>query len=227
MLCIVATAILISYLSFTFPHLICIYLNIRFQKLLSIKRLEQIESIKRIQLFGKYESKYSIIAIMFIKLFEVIASSYDIISGAGYIPGSDFPKDKKIQEGLYLSFDEISLILIELKQYFSALAKILENTALFGDILLRVPDVTHRILAEEKYKEWNAVIKWSIIFSNSTNLFDKKTVQLLDLVVQELGIVEKKPNYVNPYSEKEIRRVSRNLFSLLVLMHLIDIYIYI
>ena len=28
---------------------------------------------------------------------------------------------------------------------FSALANILENTALFGDILLRLPDITHKV----------------------------------------------------------------------------------
>lgn len=63
---------------------------------------------------------------------------------------------------------------------FVALANILENTALFGDILLRLPDISHKILTS-KY-EWNVLLLWSLGFSNQTHLLDKQTEKLVWLV---------------------------------------------
>lgn len=63
---------------------------------------------------------------------------------------------------------------------FVALANILENTALFGDILLRLPDISHKILTS-KY-EWKVLLLWSLGFSNQTHLLDKQTEKLVYLV---------------------------------------------
>jgi len=63
---------------------------------------------------------------------------------------------------------------------FVALANILENTALFGDILLRLPDISHKILTS-KY-EWKVLLLWSLGFSNQTHLLDKQTEKLMYLV---------------------------------------------
>jgi hypothetical protein len=63
---------------------------------------------------------------------------------------------------------------------FVALAHILENTALFADILLRLPDISHKILAS-KY-EWQVLLHWSLGFSNQTHLLDKQTQKLVYLV---------------------------------------------
>ena len=34
--------------------------------------------------------------------------------------------------------------------FLTALANVLENTALFGDILLRLPDITHEVIIKTK-----------------------------------------------------------------------------
>ncbi|KAK2563506.1 Coiled-coil domain-containing protein 134 [Acropora cervicornis] len=62
----------------------------------------------------------------------------------------------------------------------SALANILENTALFGDILLRLPDITHKVYS--KSKEWDLLARWSISFCNETQVYDEMDSRLLDLV---------------------------------------------
>jgi hypothetical protein len=63
---------------------------------------------------------------------------------------------------------------------FVALANILENTAFFGDILLRLPDISHKILTLKH--EWEVLLNWSLGFSNQTHLLDKQTEKLLYLV---------------------------------------------
>lgn len=64
--------------------------------------------------------------------------------------------------------------------FFSALAQLLDNTALYSEFQLKMPDVTDRIM--KTHNEWMILIKWAIFFSNSTGLFDAKTSTLLNLV---------------------------------------------
>jgi hypothetical protein len=63
---------------------------------------------------------------------------------------------------------------------FVALANILENTAFFGDILLRLPNISHKILTLKH--EWEVLLHWSLGFSNQTHLLDKQTEKLVYLV---------------------------------------------
>ncbi|KAG7203781.1 hypothetical protein KM043_013802 [Ampulex compressa] len=112
------------------------------------------------------------------KVFEVIESSKNLIENEGFIPrNSSFPTDANIRD---------------------ALSSILENTAFFGDIVLHLPDITHRILKAQK--KWNATIHWSLNFANETKHFlDRDTKNMMHLVRQELNIVKRDPQYFNPY----------------------------
>lgn len=72
----------------------------------------------------------------------------------------------------------------------------MENIALFGDIVLNLPDITHRIL--KKQTDWNPAIHWAFDFLNRTRfLVDEATLGMVDLALQELNIVERKPDYFN------------------------------
>lgn len=82
--------------------------------------------------------------------------------------------------------------------FVTALSSILENTALFGDIILHLPDITHRILRTQP--GWNSTIHWSLSFVNQTrHLLNKSTITMFRLVEQELNITERDPGYFNPY----------------------------
>ncbi|XP_023229150.1 coiled-coil domain-containing protein 134-like isoform X2 [Centruroides sculpturatus] len=118
------------------------------------------------------------------KMTEILSKSKVVLEESGYIPGSIFPEDKDIRE---------------------ALAQTVENTAFFGDILLKLPDITHSILKKEK--AWSLLMKWSLGWSNSTGIYDKKTTELMNLVAQEFNLTEKDPNFVNPY-KKEIEKIT-------------------
>lgn len=81
---------------------------------------------------------------------------------------------------------------------FSAISSVLENTLLFGDIVLHFPHVMHRILKTQQ--RWNTIINWSLNFANRTRyLLIKESLVVINLMAQELRITEREPGYFNPY----------------------------
>ncbi|KAK3728852.1 hypothetical protein QZH41_020229 [Actinostola sp. cb2023] len=142
-----------------------------------IKRSHQVAAVKSIQhQIQNYEKQYEMVERVTDKIFSVMDESRTILTEAGYSPGDQFPFDKKLQE---------------------ALAHVLENTALFGDILLRLPDITNQIYRKSKVNQ--LLIKWCISICNASEVYDKTGHKLLSLVAQELKLVPKDSNYVNPY----------------------------
>ena len=83
---------------------------------------------------------------------------------------------------------------------------VLENTCLASDLLMRLPDETSDRLKTNS--AWDAIFKWAIGFSIDTGYLDESSQLLLNLASQELGLIEKQPNYVNPY-RKEKKPVKR------------------
>ena len=64
--------------------------------------------------------------------------------------------------------------------FISALSLVIENTAMFGDILLRMPDITHTLLRANK--EWDLLLKSSVGFVNGTGILQEVDGKLLHLV---------------------------------------------
>ena len=64
---------------------------------------------------------------------------------------------------------------------FSALSNILENTVLFADIILRLPDISHEIL--DSNHEWLVLYEWSLEFVFQTLLLDNESLRLIHLVI--------------------------------------------
>lgn len=87
--------------------------------------------------------------------------------------------------------------------FVAALSSILENIALFGDTVLHLPDITHRLLKVNQ--KWNSTIHWSLNFANQAQyLLNKSTVTMFHLVEQELNIKEREHNYFNPYRSTSV-----------------------
>ena len=55
-----------------------------------------------------------------------------------------------------------------------------ENTAFFGDIVMRLPDISHDIL--HRNHEWELTIQWGIGFCSDSNVFVGRDAKLLNLV---------------------------------------------
>lgn len=118
------------------------------------------------------------------KVFTTIQSSRATIEASGYIPGvSPFPQEEPVKESL---------------------SNILENTALFSEIILRFPDIAVSVLKTNN--NWDVLLQWSIAFCNQVKyLLDKSTIKLFHLVSQELNHIERDPNYVNPYRKQQTK----------------------
>lgn len=151
-------------------------------KLFKRRRAEQLEAIKSFKKITKYEKQYSMIVLMAEKVFTTIQNSRAEIEASSFIPGiSPFPQEDSIKD---------------------ALSNILENTALFSEMILRFPDIAVAVLKTNN--NWDVLLQWGIAFSNQVNyLLDKNTLKLFNLVSQELKHVERSPNYVNPYRKVE------------------------
>ncbi|XP_032671635.1 coiled-coil domain-containing protein 134-like [Odontomachus brunneus] len=149
-----------------------------FKRLFAQRRKDHIQAVHALLKMDNYERLYKMIAMLAEKVVEVIESSKSVIEKAAFVPNnSSFPEDTNVKE---------------------ALSNILENTALFGDIILHLPDISHRILKAQQ--SLNSTIHWSLNFANRTRyLLDKSTITMIHLVEQELNITERDPNYFNRY----------------------------
>jgi len=154
------------------------------------KRAEQTFAAESILKLADYTKQYKMVEIVLGKLFKVLQDGRVKITESGYIPGEAFPTDQA---------------------HLEALANILENTALFGDILLRLPDITYKVYS--KSKEWELLARWSVSFCNETQVYDETDSKLLNLMAQELRLVPRDPNYINPYrksANKEEMKTEKN-----------------
>jgi len=140
------------------------------------KRSEQTFAAESILKLGDYSKQYHMVEIVLEKLFKVLQDARIKIMESGYIPGQAFPTEQAQLE---------------------ALGNVLENTALFGDILLRLPDITYKVYS--KSNEWKLLARWSVSFCNETKVYDGTDSKLLNLMAQELRLVPRDPNYINPY----------------------------
>lgn len=149
-----------------------------FKKSFSLQRKEHAEAIKRLQKIDNYERLYKMITVLGEKMIDVIEASRTLIENGEFNPDDrSLPRNVTVQ---------------------SAISTTLENTALFGDILLHFPHVTHRILKTQQ--RWDPIINWSLNFTYRTKyLLDSDTLARIRLALQELNIIERDQVYFNPY----------------------------
>lgn len=85
---------------------------------------------------------------------------------------------------------------------FEAITVTLENTCLFGEIILRNPDISYRVLdARQLGPEWKDIINWCIKYTRQFNdrIVDSKSQELLWLFEQEINPEKRTENFINPY----------------------------
>lgn len=73
------------------------------------------------------------------------------------------------------------------KWLYLGLSKVFENTAMFGDLVLRLPDIVHSIY--DKNKEWQLLIGWCYWFCKESGVFDGTNGKLLHLVRGNLHFI--------------------------------------
>lgn len=96
------------------------------------------------------------------------------------------------------------------KRLISAITVTLENTCLFGEIILHVPDISYRILEtrqkfpnDQSISQWRDLINWCLKYSKYffDRIVDAKGQQLLTLLDQEINPEKRSVDFVNPYRD--------------------------
>ncbi|XP_072773329.1 coiled-coil domain-containing protein 134 isoform X7 [Taeniopygia guttata] len=148
-----------------------------YKKLFEVKRKDQMNALKNLIELNDINQQYKIIDIMLKGLFKVLEDSRAVLIAADVPPDGPFPQDEKIKD---------------------AYSHVVENTAFFGDVVLRFPKIVHHYF--DRNSNWNSLIRWGIGFCNLTGVFEQGPhSQVLQLMAQELGISEKSPDYRNPF----------------------------
>lgn len=150
----------------------------QYKKLFTEHRATQLNAVKSMTKFGNSEAQYKLIEIMLNQLFKNLFDASQNLTSWGFIPGDDFPTNETIRESM---------------------SKILENTALFGDLILRMPNVVHDFY--DKNRDWHMMLRWAYDFSLQSTVFEGPHEKLLSLMAQEADIIPKSPNYVNHFVE--------------------------
>lgn len=102
--------------------------------------------------------------------FVFVAQCFHEFKAQGHISLNIYIAKKR---NAYLTFE--SLIVL-----FLGLSKVFENTAMFGDLVLRLPDIVHSIY--DKNKDWQLLLGWCYWFCKESGVFDETNGKLLHLV---------------------------------------------
>lgn len=157
------------------------------QKYFAVKRKQHLEAVQTLLKFQRYEQKYEMLSRIFGKIFEVLEASKTKVENSEYILGGDLPTGS-VTENILM---------------------VLDNCAFFGNLILKLPDISDRILKQNN--QWIDLYKWCFTFSISTNLIDDMSLKMFNIAAQQLNLLPKDKDFVNPYSEKN--SVSKNLDS--------------
>lgn len=78
----------------------------------------------------------------------------------------------------------------------------LENTCLFGELLLHNPDISYRVLeSRQNVPPWKDLINWGIKYTRlfKDRIVDAKSMVLLFLAEQEINPEKRTDDFINPY----------------------------
>ncbi|XP_075816220.1 coiled-coil domain-containing protein 134 [Microtus pennsylvanicus] len=148
-----------------------------YKKMFEVKRREQLLALKNLAQLNDIHQQYKILDVMLKGLFKVLEDSRTVLTTANVLPDGPFPQDEKLKD---------------------AFSHVVENTAFFGDVVLRFPKIVHYYF--DRNSNWNLLIRWGISFCNQTGVFDQGPHSpILNLMAQELGIAEKDSDFQNPF----------------------------
>ncbi|XP_077025129.1 coiled-coil domain-containing protein 134 isoform X2 [Tamandua tetradactyla] len=148
-----------------------------YKKMFEVKRREQLLALKNLAQLNDVHQQYKILDVMLKGLFKVLEDSRTVLIAADVLPDGPVPQDEKLKD---------------------AFSHVVENTAFFGDVVLRFPRIVHHYF--DQNSNWNLLIRWGISFCNQTGVFDQGPHSpILSLMAQELGISEKDSDFQNPF----------------------------
>ncbi|KAI2801540.1 hypothetical protein BLOT_011094 [Blomia tropicalis] len=153
------------------------------QSYFAVKRKEHLDAVQTLLKFQRYEQKFEMMKKIFEKIFETIESSRANVENSNYVIGEELPqKSESIQHILF----------------------ILDNCAFFGNLVLKLPDISKQLLKLET--RWTEQYKWCFSFAINSNIIDKQSSVMFNLAAQQLNLIPRNEDFVNPYEEKTIKQ---------------------
>lgn len=86
-----------------------------------------------------------------------------------------------------------------------ALTITLENTCVFGELILHNPDMSYRILeSQTNGPDWKELLNWCLKYTRQFNdrIIDAKSQELLWLTEQEINPEKRSNDFINPYRSR-------------------------
>ncbi|KAI6181006.1 AN1-type domain-containing protein [Aphelenchoides besseyi] len=157
-----------------------------YQKLLQVKRQQQAASVQSMLDIqdNKRVKEFAREAITNIR--RVLSESKRIVDGAKFLAKSTaFPVEDPLRDSV---------------------AKIVENTAMFFELVVYLPDYADFFYHKLDMKE---LIDWCYEFATKMALYDDATYKLLTNGAQELEMIPRMPNYKNSYRKVHIREAQK------------------
>lgn len=127
---------------------------------------------------------------MFEKMFEVIHKSREFL---------EKNTEYKVGDPLPMNNTEIVVNILQ----------IIDNCALFANLVLKLPDVSQRLI--QKQINWNETYSWCFDFTNRSNLIDEISTKLYKLAAQQLNIIPRESDFINPYEKSSKKVAKKNL----------------
>ncbi|XP_053659964.1 coiled-coil domain-containing protein 134-like [Anopheles marshallii] len=150
-----------------------------YSKIFVRKREEHKLLVNHLQSIDDYGKRYKLMKVGVDEIIRIIREEGGKLRGNQITSESEFPK---------------------LQELINALALFLENTCLFGEIVLHFPDMSYRIL--KSVSDWRTLMTDALNYSKAfVQILDDKSIELLSLLNQEINEDQRTPDYINPYRE--------------------------
>ncbi|XP_059621142.1 uncharacterized protein LOC132264831 [Phlebotomus argentipes] len=131
-----------------------------------------------LRITDSYEKQFTLLKMAYEKILQVINESRKVLTVEPM--GKELPANQTEMEALFL---------------------LLENTCLFGDLVLYMPDISYKVL--EKTAGWRETIDWALRVTVRHELvIDERSMEMLRLFNQEINPEQRSKDFMNPYRQE-------------------------
>ncbi|KAH9424689.1 hypothetical protein DERP_013918 [Dermatophagoides pteronyssinus] len=147
------------------------------------QRKQQLNAVQTLMTYDRYEQQYQMVKKLFEKIFHIIDEcQQNIINNSHYNIGDSLP------------FDHQEIV--------DNIIQAIDNCAFFANMVLKLPDISRRLLTNEMETNWEKSYRWCLNFTKQSNIVDDISLKMFNLAAQQLNIVEKEDDFLNPYEKK-------------------------
>ena len=155
-----------------------------YRGLFNAKRAEQVGTAETIFAYSAHSKRFKMTRLLVDEIFKVVMPARALL--------------------MERDLSAMPAVPLQDKAALDSLLKVWENTALLGDLALRLPDIVHSLLDRDGHRMEAA--EWCVAHCLEAEIYDEVHREQLRLVQQELGFAPRiDPDYRNPYSDAEIR----------------------